>query len=117
MTDKISRVAALCLAMDLACLQARGLGAGDYQGTSLGPSHIHCRGERKRSGWLFDPPIPTPVHILIWSQKLSTKAVFKLWEKRADLHRVQCHRMGDVPGREELYKRDDGKVGSPPTGD
>lgn len=53
MTETICRVAALCLAMGLACLQERGLGAGEYQGTSLGPSHKHCRGEQRRSGWLL----------------------------------------------------------------
>lgn len=102
MTDTISRAAALCLAMGLACLQARGLGAGEYQGTSLGPSHTHCGGERKRSGWLFDPPVPTLVHILASSQRPPTKAVFESQEKCADLHLVQCHGMGDIPSREEL---------------
>lgn len=117
MTDTISRAAALCLAMGLACFQARGLGAGEYQDTSLRPSHTHCRGERKRSGWLFDPPVSTPVHILTWSQKPSTKEVFELREKRADLGLLQCHRMGDIPGREELYRQDDGKVSSLPRDD
>lgn len=99
------------------CVQARGLGAGEYHGTSLGLSHTHCRGERKRSGCLFDPAFSTPVHILTWSQKTSTKAVFKLWGKCADLRFMQCHRMGDFPGRKELYKQGDGKVGLLPTDD
>lgn len=110
MTDSVSRAATLCLAMGLACRQARGLGSAEYKGTSLGPSQTHCRGERKSSGWLFDPPVSTPVCIPTWSQKSLTKAVFELLEKCADLHLLKCHMMGDVPSREELYRQDDGKV-------
>jgi len=113
MTDTISRAAALCLAF----LQVRGLGAGEYQGTPVGPSHTYCKGERQRPGWLFDPPVPAPVHILTWSQKPSTKAVFELWENCADLCLVQCHRMGDIPSTEELYGQDDGKLRSLPMDD
>lgn len=58
MTDTISRAAALCLAMGLACLQVRGLGAGEYQGTSLGPA-THIAGERGRGldGFLTLPSL------------------------------------------------------------
>lgn len=40
MTDTISRVADLCLAMALAFPQARGLGAGEYQDTSPGKEEL-----------------------------------------------------------------------------
>lgn len=61
-----------------------------------GPA-THCRGRRKSSEWLFDPLVPTPVYILMWSEKPSTKAVFKFWEKCADPCLMQCHRLGTTP--------------------
>lgn len=106
--------------MGLACLQVRG--SGEYQGTSVELSHRHCRGETKRSGWLFDPSVCTPVHILTWSQKPSTEAALKLQKKSADPHLVQCHRMVDGShlgggGGGGLYRQNDGKVSLLPTND
>lgn len=56
-----------------------------------------CRCGRKSSEWPLDPPVPNPIYIFMWPEKPSTKAVFKLWEKSADLCLVQCHRLGTIP--------------------
>lgn len=107
MTDTISRVAVLCFAMALALPPSLVLASTR---TRLQGPATHCRGRRKSSEWLFDPPVPNPVDILMWSEKPSTQAVFKFWEKCADLCLVQCHRLGTTPAGRTLLQGD-GKVG------
>lgn len=93
MTDTISRVAVLCFAMALALPPSLVLASTR---TRLQGPATHCRGRRKSSEWLFDPPVPNPVYILMWSEKPSTQAVFKFWEKCA------MPQTGDNPSREDF---------------
>lgn len=66
------------------------------EGLVLVSTRTHLQG-RKSSEWPFDSPVPNPIYILLWSEKPLTKALFKFWEKYADLCLMQCHRLGTTP--------------------